>query len=480
MAGPNDAVDESDVEEFDRSEALIFANGVDPATGGYALNPLSYKLLTAQALQRPLTPEELEEVAAAVHARRAMLGADGEESSLAERGWGVVFSANDPRADEKKHRLEKLLKHRCGEAGALYKVFTGASGIQYGEPGRKFLNRHGAAAGPVDPKHVPYYWLLVGSPQEIPFSVQTDIDSRHAVGRLDFDDLEALEQYAERVVAREEAGVKLPHRAAFFATSNPGDVNTSRSAKRLAKPAADAVAAAVGNWHVDRCFVADATKDRLRALLLNDPPSLLFTATHGLSLKPRDPAQREQQGALVTQAWPGPLTGERQMEPDEYFTGADVPANADLKGLLAFFFACFGAGTPKHDEFLPAESNERRELAAQPFVARLPQRLLMSGAAAVMGHIERAWSCSFLWPGAGAQTGVVTHMLQQLAGGARVGAAAQLFNDRCNEIAFELARAIKDRKFGLENDEEIAALWLAQTDAENYAILGDPAVRLVT
>ena len=480
MAGPNANAGQPDVDDADDSPSMVFANGVDPTTGGYALQPLSPALLTSMALQRPLSREELDEIAGALHARSAMLGGEADENSLADRGWGVVFSGSDPRVEEKKKRLQKLLTHRSGEAGALYRVFEGASGIQGGEPGRKFLNRHGAAAGPVDPKRVPYYLLLVGSPDEIPFGAQTEIDSRHAVGRLDFDDLDALEEYAERIVAREEAGVKVPRRAAFFAASNPGDVNTSRSAKRLAKPAADVVAAGADGWSVDRCFIADATKDRFRALLAKDPPSLLFTATHGLSLKPGDSAQREQQGALVTQAWPGPLTGDRQMQPEEYFAAADVPADADLNGMMAFFFACFGAGTPRYDEFLPADSNERRELTPVPFVARLPQRFLTAGAAAVMGHVERAWSCSFLWPGAGAQTRVFTDMLLQLADGARVGAAAQLFNDRCNQIAFELAKAIKDRKYGLANDDEIAGLWLAQTDAENYAVLGDPAARLIT
>ncbi len=472
--------DDVDNDIADVEGGPAYPNGVNPATGGYAMRPLPPSLLVALAEQRQLSAAELDEIALAVHEKVARLGIEHDDDALDTRGWGVVFAADDPLVDEKRRRLETLLEHRRGQAGSLYKEFSAASGLQTDERGRRFLNRHGAAAGPVDPRRVPYYLLLVGSATDIPFAAQTEIDSRHAVGRVDFDSLDDLERYAQQLVARETSGQLHAKRAAFFAPANPGDVNTSRSAKRLAKPAADQLAADCPAWAVERAFVADATKARLSEWLANSPPSLLFTASHGLALNANDPAQREQQGALVTQQWPGPLTGERRMSSDEFFAASDLPAGASLHGMLAFLFACFGGGTPRYDEFLHYESAERRALADAPFVARLPQRLLAAGASAVIGHVERAWSCSFLWAGAGSQTKVFTDMLQQLASGRRVGAAAQLFNDRCNQIAFELANALKDRRFGLQNDEEVAGLWLAQTDAQNYAVLGDPAAKLNT
>ncbi len=310
--------------------------------------------------------------------------------------------------------------------------------------------------------------------------MQCGLDSRHAVGRLDFEALDDLERYAERLVAREEAAQPARRRAAFFATSNPADLNTHRSTKRLAKPLADTLTAKRGTWTIDRRLQKDATKSALAELLTGvEPPSLLFSATHGLLCTPGDPQQRERQGALVTQEWPGPATEDREMTPDEYFAASELLLSTDLCGMLAFFFACFGAGTPRYDQFLWTPGSPRVELARAPFVSRLSERMLSTGAMAVVGHVDRAWSCSFLWPGAGAQIGAFEDVMLKLADGWRVGAAVDVLHTRCNEISYELSEALKQRRLGLENDEEIAGLWLAQIEAANYVVIGDPAARLL-
>jgi hypothetical protein len=71
----------------------------------------------------------------------------------------------------------------------------------------------------------------------------------------------------------------------------------------------------------------------------------------------------------------------------------DSPA---LRGMLAFFFACYGAGTPRQDDFAHLATGAPVEIAPHGFLARLPQQLLKRGALAVVGHVERAWGCSFV------------------------------------------------------------------------------------
>jgi len=461
-------------------DALV--NGIDPRTGKCATQPLSPEILCAIAEGRPLSQADLDVIADALHRRKAHLGVGYEvnENALDECGWGIVFAANDPLVNDKKARLDRLLKRRREEAGALYREFIGASGWQPGESGRKFLNRHGAAAGPVPVEKVPYYLLLAGSAREIPFELQCALDSRHAVGRLDFDALDDLERYAERLVENEEAAQPALRRAVFFATSNPADVNTHRSAKRLAMPLADTLTKKRDTWGVDRYLQKDATKSALAKVLSGvEPPSLLFSVTHGLLCAPDDPQQRDRQGAIVTQEWPGPATDDREMTPDEYFAASELAPGVNLRGMVIFLFACFGAGTPQYDEFRWTPDAPRIELASAPFISRLSERMLAAGAMAVVGHVDRAWSCSFLWPGAGTQTGAFEDVMLKLADGCRVGAAVDVLHTRCNDIAFELAAALKERRFGKQNEEEVAGLWLAQTDATNYVVIGDPAARLL-
>jgi hypothetical protein len=69
--------------------------------------------------------------------------------------------------------------------------------------------------------------------------------------------------------------------------------------------------------------------------------------------------------------------------------GADDIDATRLDGLIAFLFACYGAGTPETDHFLPEAVTGVSRIAPAPFTARLAQRLLARGAAAVVGHAQR-------------------------------------------------------------------------------------------
>ena len=73
-------------------------------------------------------------------------------------------------------------------------------------------------------------------------------------------------------------------------------------------------------------------------------PALVFTASHGLGLPLGQPQQAALQGALLTADWHGGPIG-----PDECLAAQHI--TADVRGMIAFIFACFGAGTPQMDDY---------------------------------------------------------------------------------------------------------------------------------
>jgi hypothetical protein len=469
---------------FDDAGALI-ASGVDARTGALLLPPLTVELVSALASGRDLTPEEALEIGRRRGARSAGVGvaAGIDEEELAEAGWGVVFAADDPRVDDYRSALEPLLTLRKAQAGARYAEFAGDRGMQRGEVGWKFLARHGAGPGPVDPtRGMPYYLLLVGEAARLPFEFQCSVDVRHAVGRVDFASLDELSAYATRLVAAEqESPLPGKPRAVFWGTRNPGDLATQRSAKHLITPLARYFTERRGEtWQIDSFIAANGSKQALSAAFRQDqPPQLLLTASHGAGYPNGDPLQADWQGALVTQEWPGPLVP-GELTTDMQFGAADVTDDMRVDGLVALLFACYGAGTPASDHFLPESVTGTVAIAPSAFSARLPQRLLARGAHAVIGHVERAWTHSFLWQGAGAQQTVFSSLLVRLVNGARVGAAMDFFNGRYAELATMLTDALRDHKAGVPNAEDVALLWTASTDARNYVICGDPAARMRT
>ena len=122
-----------------------------------------------------------------------------------------------------------------------------------------------------------------------------------------------------------------------------------------------------------------ATKAKLHDLLGGaETPALLFTASHGVPFSPGSPRQLPHQGALLCQDWPGPRAwrGRGEIPQDFYFAGDDLSSDTNLLGMIAFCFACYGGGTPQHDDFPKPGTTTLQEVAPKPFMARLPMHML--------------------------------------------------------------------------------------------------------
>jgi len=469
------------------SDEKLPLNGINAETGQY-ISTFTIEELSEIALGAKLEGEkDIEIKTRAVLAKKHLGAAEGIElSDLSQTGWGVIFAENADLAI--KEALKPLLDLRRGQAGKFYFEFDGKKGYKTGEDKKAFLRNQGAEeCGPADPeKGMPYYILIVGDPQEIPYRFQHLLDVTYSVGRLHFDGDNALEcyaNYASNVVAAENGNVKLGQHALFFAPSSADDGATTLSSTKLVQPLTEALKGKCPTWGQQIILDENAKKETLAQILNGkEAPALLFTASHGMAFSKGSSKQFRHQGALLCADWPGPEDWQKPIKEDFYFCADDLKTEANLRGMIAFHFACYGGGTPEMDSFAKQAFKDPKPIANKAFVAALPQRMLghPRGALAVIGHIERAWGYSFLGSKNQQQIAVFNNTIRRLFNGRPVGAAVEFFNDKYAELATELSDKIEEseEKDTTIDKHELANLWTSQNDARGYAIIGDPAVRL--
>jgi hypothetical protein len=475
------------------NEDMLYINGIDGATGQYLLSPMTYDQAASYVRGQPHdTPllRFLKGIWDVIRQPSLGLPFGTRPEDVTQAGWGVVFHKDeDPQV---RQALEPLVEHRRQEIGndAIVKV------LEYdGQPdAHDWLADHQVAPADVLPWRVPYYLLLVGSPEQIPFSFGHLLDVEYAVGRLHFERVSHYKQYVQGLLEY-EAGQAPPRakEAVFFGTRHRFDKATQISADLLIDPLADGIpadgadpsqdgAADAMGFRTRKLREEAATKEALSGIMApppgSIPPALLFSATHGVGFRePRDD-QVEKHGALVCQDWPGFGTfGE-----EHCFAARDLPADSRVHGLIAFLFACYGGGTPSHDRFIHLPGQPPLRIADQAFLAALPKALLghpLGGALACIGHVERAWSYSITMPKIGPQLLPFQNAVKRILAGEPVGYAMKDFNERYAALNARQSQLLEEISFGAQvSDEELATNWAWRNDAEGYIVIGDPAVRL--
>jgi tetratricopeptide (TPR) repeat protein len=472
-----------------RQEQELIFNGINGATGTYLLPPLSTHDLSKIAKGDVLDKDHLRNLQlrhrqSSKTTRGVKAGVD--PLNLSSAGWGIIFAREDgENIPAIKEALNSLLALRKSQAGDLYQEFNGEGGYQHGESYLDFLARHHVGPGPADPERVPYYLLIAGDPEKIPFDFQYQLDVQYAVGRIFFDTFEEYAKYAQSIVEMESGQIESPRQATFFGVRNQDDPATELSATNLVQPLAEKFADESLNqgWQIQSVVGEGATKSSLTEILGGDhSPSLFFSASHGMGFPKDDPRQLPHQGALLCQDWPGPRAWKEPIPEAHYFSADDVSSQAQIAGSIAFFFACYGAGTPQMDDFAHQAFLEPAAIAPRNFLAHLPLRLLShpkGSMQAVIGHVERAWGYSFTWEQSGSQLAVFESALKSLMDGFPVGYAMEYFNARYAELSTILSTELQGIQFGKQVDDvALAGRWTANNDARSYVVIGDPAVRI--
>jgi hypothetical protein len=417
---------------------------------------------------------------------RGVISEIHDPNVLAEAGWGVVFARDcDPSICE---ALQPILELRRQEAGDLFKVFEGSSAPGPDESAVRWINRNGATLDVVDPNNgIPYYLMLVGSPESIPFEFQYTLDIYWAVGRLFFPSATDYARYAASVVAYEGAPVvKTSRQVALFATAHDFDRATQLFTSKVPEPLtkSESPYGALGSrqkFALRKFLGNDATKGNFAKILTGEiaggVPALLVSGTHGMEFESGDVRQSEAQGALVCQDWPG----YGSINAGDWFAARDIPQSARLAGIIHFCFACYSAGCPREDNFARTPAGPR-QIAAHPMIARLPQALLAhpgGGALASVGHIDRAWAYTFVSNRGKGQVQGIRDVLARILSGDRIGHASDQLNIRWAALSTDLSASLQAALQGnTVPDAVLASRWIARDDARNYIILGDPATRL--
>jgi hypothetical protein len=395
--------------------------------------------------------------------------------------WTFLVNADDPKRAEIIEVLRPLAEHRhMAEPGRPMELRPDDDWNDWVENEYNSLGQ----------EKRPYYVMLVGGPKQIPFEFESLLDVAACVGRVTFDSLDDLDAYVRKVIRLETEPVATAD-CVFFATDDGYPKATFYSRQFMAQPLAS-LAEEMGQWRVHTLFGADATKDRLISIAQEISPAFVYTAGHGDLVRFTDDYDIELakriNGAIGCQSVSGAAPSER------LFTAADVPSDDEpfLEGSVVFQFACFGYGTPAKSGFAHWNMPVPAQNSTEDFVAALPKRLLAHprGPIGFVGHLDTAWLHGFDDPKAPYVTERWHPRLEpfrtavsRLLGLQPPGYAMGDLNLRFNQINAQLTGLWTRMQRG---DAELtdafrprlADMFVYRGDAENYHVMGDPAVQL--
>lgn len=435
----------------------IFFSGIQLDTTRFWVPPTQVHDLAQLSFDKEIAPQS------------KVLVPTATSATVEKAGWGLVVPYGQEQAYTRA--LSRLLDLRKSQVGSKHTF--GIYSYLPGEDKFTFLTRHLYGPGTVDPEQFPYYLLLVGSPEEIPFHFQYALAQQFAVGRLYLESTEGYIRYAENVIAHEREN-QLHRELAIFAPGHEGDDPTRMSVDHMARPLSEELAEAYPHWEVNPYLNAVARRSCLSELLESSPPALLFAAGHGLCVHHEDPRYDRYHGSILCADWRGRHAGE-DAGLSHAFTTDDLTDSMDLSGTMVWLHTCSSAGAPRTSIFKDAEP------APQAIISALPKAMLAhpgGPALAVIAHVDTTYYHSFLWEDARQKESfenlaTFKSVLSHLMMGLPVGRAMVHFSAFCAELALAQVQPEVQRSLARQHFLRMACL-----DLRNFVLFGDPAVSL--
>ncbi|WP_437572713.1 hypothetical protein [Sorangium sp. So ce542] len=431
---------------------------------------------------------------------------DADPNDLELQRWSVI-APEGALGDQALEAISPLLRLREAEQGAKVEPYRVPPGMGMAEALR--WKNEVLRDERVPEEERPRYLLLLGDLDQISPELQHVLANGAFVGRLHVasadgrPDPAGYAAYAEKVVRWAKAPTDHDQPDALFYVAEDGTTATELGRSLLVDPCIS-MAQKPGRRRFPAANVVEIPSAEVADELLRAGstarPSVLLSVSHGLGRPSAGwssvEQQRARQGALLVGACGGP---------DALLTAEMLQGAPFLPGGLWFCLACFGAGTPEQSAFYPWLSllaregayagQARRVLASlprdgeRPFLAALPQAALRNpdGPLAVIGHLDLAWTYSFVDPGRAAQSRAsrIFSSLQSTARGSRAGVALDALMRSYRETNDELIAGYQaeedarawSRPSPVEPIHRSRAFML-RNDLRGYVLLGDPAARL--
>lgn len=404
-----------------------------------------------------------------------------------EVGWGLVLPSRTglspaelASADDAPEPIRDLWAHRGNGPVFRYRadwplsithLTTYRSGVE------EAVSLHSSNPG-VGVGRLPFYLLIYGAPDVIPWALQFNLNAGRAVGRLDLEG-EALQNYVTALKNDwADASSNVPHTLVW--SSNNGQADITRLMR-------DSIGNQIQGQLANDSDIKDArfidgfngssTCDELRDALAELKPGFILTTSHGQTGPLDDlPAMTRDLGLLVDQNY-------------EFLQPEDLLAQWNPAGAIWFAQACCSAGSNDKtifDGLVPQGSNVDLLLKAVASigakVAPLPRALLGAPKPlrAFVGHVEPTFDWTLRQP----QTkGFLTDPVQaalynRLFQPEPAGLAMRQCFDRLGSLYIAYDQAYQKFNQGADTKGILLFCQLAARDLQSMVILGDPTAML--